>query len=306
MRSTGHLRVVVLAISDCILLYGVWAGVTVGYHATGLGHYDPGFYMQMWPVGPVFVAVNYFFRLYHGSILYPAAPLSPVEELRRLVGSAMLTHIGVIAALALVRQTTEDYSRVVIVASGLFVAFSAQSFRDVVRKLLAVCGWGRIPVVVAGGGDVADRIVSLLESDTYTGFRVVARFWDAPSREIVAAAQAKNVRVLIACQDVRLFQCQMEDFSRWFTHIEYLPTSKAFPILGARAVTFDGLGGLEMVNQGRMKILRIQKWLLDKVLASLAFLMLLPALPEPYKGAVSPCGMQTPADSSEKSGGICT
>ena len=266
----------VLAVADCLLLYGVWAGVTIGYYATGLGHYDPEFYLQMWPVGLVFVGVNYFFRLYHGSVLYPAAPLSPIEELRRLVGSALLTHLGVIAALALARQTTEDYSRVVIVASGVFVALLAQPFRDVVRRILSRWNIGRIPVFVAGGGETADRIVDLLSDDAYTGFRIVERFGDDRLREIVDEAKRQNVRVLIACQDVRLFQCQMEEYARWFTHIEYLPTSRAFPILGARAVTFDGLGGLEMVNQGQMDVLRLQKRLLDKALALLAFLLLSP------------------------------
>ena len=276
MHNPGRLRVAILAVADCLLLYGVWLGITLGYHATGLGHYDPAFYLQMWPVGLVFVGVNYLFRLYHGSVLYPAAPLAPVEEFRRLVGSAVLTHLGVIAVLALARQTTEDYSRVVIVASGLFVALLAQPFRDIVRKLLAVWGIGRIPVFVAGGGDVADRMVELLEDDAHTGFRVVERFGEERLRDIVSEAKRQNVRVLIACQDFRLFQCQMEEYAKWFIHIEYLPTARAFPILGARAVTFDGFGGLEMVNQGQMGVLRIQKRLLDRALAFLAFLALSP------------------------------
>ena len=49
-----------------------------------------------------------------------------------------------------------------------------------------------------------------------------------------------------------------------------------FPVLGARAITFDGLGGLEMVSQRQMKALRIEKWILDKGIALLLFLGLLP------------------------------
>ena len=262
----------ILAISDCLLLYMVWAAVTVGYYLIGLGHYDVAFYLRMWPLGFVFVAINYMFRLYHGSILYPAAPLSPVEELRRLVGSASLAHLGAIAVLALARQTTEDYSRVVLVTSGVFVAVLAQPFRDVVRKIMAIFGVGRIPVFVTGDGEVSDRIVDVLSGDSYIGFQVCGRFGDNQLREVVAAAKRKNVRVLIACQDVRLFQCQVEEYASWFTHVEYLPTTRAFPVLGARAVSFDGLGGLEMVNQGRMNVLRFEKQLLDKILALFAFI----------------------------------
>ena len=79
MFRSGHFRVAALIAADCLLLYGVWALVVWGYHAVGLGQYEPIFYLRMWPIGPAFVVVNYMFRLYHGGLLYPAAPLSPVE-----------------------------------------------------------------------------------------------------------------------------------------------------------------------------------------------------------------------------------
>ena len=276
MFYSGVLRVGILAVMDCLLLYGVWTAVVCAYHQTGLGHYEPAFYLRMWPVGIIFIFINYLFRLYHGSLLHPAAPLSPVEELRRLVGSSMLTHIGVIAVLALARQTTEDYSRVVIAASGILVGMLAQPFRNLVRGCLFAVGIGRIPVILAGGGAAANHVASELESDSYTGFRVIKHFDDDHLREVVPAARQLGVRVLIACQDVRLFQCQMAEYAHWFTHIEYLPTTRAFPVLGARAVSFGGIGGLEMVNQGRMGVLRLEKWLLDKMLAVFAFVGLLP------------------------------
>jgi undecaprenyl-phosphate galactose phosphotransferase len=90
-------------------------------------------------------------------------------------------------------------------------------------------------------------------------------------------AQKKDIKILLACQDGRLFRQQMEEFTKWFTYIEYLPTAKTFPILGARAVSFEGVGGLEMINQGRMKMKRFQKRILDALLATLVFLLFLPA-----------------------------
>lgn len=276
MFNAGQFRVAVLAISDCLTLYGVWAVVVFGYHIMGLGHYHPEFYLCMWPMGPAFVGLNYLFRLYHGSIFHPAAPLSPVEELRRLIGSAMLTHIGVIAALAIVRQTTEEFSRVVMVSSGVLVALLAQPVRDIVRRMMSALGVGRIPVVVAGNGAAAEQVRHMLDTDDYLGFRVVRVFDERQLRKVVKKSQNQNVRILVACLDVRLLQCQIEEYAQWFTHIEYLPTSKAFPVLGARAISFGGLGGLEMVNQRRMGALRMEKWLLDKSLALLAFIALLP------------------------------
>lgn len=276
MFRSGHFRVAILALADLILLYGIWASVVLVYHVIGLGHYDPAFYLHMWPIGVVFVGINSLFRLYHGSLMYPAAPVSPVEELRRLVGASFLTHVGVIAFLAFARQTTEDYSRVVIAASGLLVALLAQPFRDLVRLGLSACKIGRIPVIFAGTGEVAKRVVAALDKDPYLGFKVVGQLGNERSREVLSKAKWQKVRILVTCQDLRRFQRQIEAYARWFSHVEYLPTECTFPVHGARAVTFDGLGGLEMVSQRQMKALRVQKWILDKGIALLLFVLLLP------------------------------
>ena len=55
-----------------------------------------------------------------------------------------------------------------------------------------------------------------------------------------------------------------------------MPTAEAFPVLGAQPVVFDGVGGLEMVNQRRMKAMRLGKSVLDLVLSLVAFFCFLP------------------------------
>ena len=80
----------------------------------------------------------------------------------------------------------------------------------------------------------------------------------------------------VRIQDDRLFRAQMDEFASWFTYINYLSAARAFPIFGARAVSFDGLGGLEMVNQGRMRMTRFQKRVIDGLFAIVAFLVFLP------------------------------
>ena len=85
-----------------------------------------------------------------------------------------------------------------------------------------------------------------------------------------------GVRTLVACEDPRLFSQQFRDFSEWFVYVEYMPTAKAFPVQGSRTFSCGGMGGLEMVNQRRMPMLRAEKWLLDKSLSIVAFALLLP------------------------------
>ena len=275
-------------LADAACIASCWTVAVLGYFALG-GRYDPVIYLRFWPVIPTFVAFNALFRLYHGRLLYPAVPFSPVEELRRLAGAAFLLHVGVLAVLVLLHQTTEGFSRAVIVISGVLTAVGAQSVRNACRAVLARLGLGRIPIALIGSGGTARRLVEALSRDAYAGLVPVGCFSDdrrpigdvpcwGGTRAVVEECRRRGVKILFACEDERLFRCQLRDFTEWFTYIEYFPTAEAFPVFGARAVSVDGIGGLEMVNQDRMRELRLEKWIVDKLLSVLAFVALLPLL----------------------------
>ena len=283
----GRVRILFLLLADAVCLYGIWSLLVLGYWSVGLGSYDPAFYLRMWPVGMVWIVLNAVFKLYHGNWMYPSAPLPPVEEMRRLFGSAFITHVGVLAFLAFSRQTTQDYSRFVIAMSGLSVAFAAQPLRDAVRRLMLVVGIGQLPVMLVGSGRSAALVVRALRNNAYIGFRVIGYFDrdnraldDLPRlgglRDVVRVARARGVKTLLVCEEERLFRCQLRDYTEWFTHIEYLPSAETFPVFGSKTISIGGVGGIEMVNQGRMRFLRVEKWLLDKALAVIAFVLLSP------------------------------
>lgn len=275
MDFNGYIRNRLLMLADLLCIYGVWAAVVLGYRAVGLGSYDPAFYLGMWPVGLVFVLINVLFRLYHGRWFYPSLPYTPVEELRRLVGSSVLTHLLVIAYLVFAYQTTEQYSRFVIFASGFLVAFLAQPMRDLMRALMFRLGIGRMPVVLAGSGKKARLIADVLRGDRYLGLRVV-RTVDDDGSSLVSIGRELGVRMLIDCRDPRLLRAQIAELSRWYRHIESIPMAEGFPIFGSRIVGLGGFGGVELVNQERMAFVRWEKWLLDKALAVLAMVLLAP------------------------------
>ena len=298
MFNVGRIRVIALALADAVCLTVSWAAVVGGYWAlgwlllhmgvrTGIGGYAPADYLSFWPILPAFIALNAFLNLYQGNWMYPSAPLSPVEEMRRLFGSAFIAHVGVMAFLAFSRQTTQDYSRFVIAMSGLSVALVAQPLRDAVRRLMMAVGIGQLPVVLVGSGQSATRVVRALRNNAYIGFRVIGYFdrdnralEDLPRlgglRDAVRVARARGVRTLLACEEERIFRCQLRDYTEWFTHIEYLPSAEMFPVFGSQTISIGGVGGIEMVNQGRMRFLRVEKWLLDKTLAVVAFVLLSP------------------------------
>lgn len=282
-------RNLLLALSDAACTAAVWALVVCGYQALGFGHhYVPSDYLRFWPVIPLYLALNNILKLYHGRFLYPAAPLSPVEEMRRLIGSSFAVHAGVLVWVVLDRQTTQGVSRFIIVMSGLLIGFLAPVCREVVRGLMAATGVGSIPVVIVGDGRALEQAAAALKNDGHTGFRPVGYFTDDEReslsgvrrlggwRDVVRVSRALDVRVMVACDETRFFHDRLAEFAKWFTYIEYLPTARVFPIWGSKAVTFGGIGGIEMVNQGRMRLLRVEKWLLDRVLSLVAFVIWLP------------------------------
>lgn len=292
MRIQPYIRICALILADILCVVGVWYVVVMGYLSFG-GHYDPKAYLSLWPLPIAFVFLNACLKLYHGSALIPSAPISPVEEMRRLVFSSMMTHFGLTTVIVLLMRSgqsfgdTENYSRLVIVVSGVIIAFFTQLFRDFFRWLLFKLHIGQIPVMLAGSGDVAHRAIAILNDNAYTGFKVVGYFGDDVGpidkvthlggfRDIVNVSRAMGIRILLACQEERLFRCQLRELSAWFSHIEYLPVLEVFPIYGSRAVIFDGLGGIEMVNQSCMGVLRLEKWIMDKIFSIIAFALLSP------------------------------
>lgn len=311
MFSQGRLRVASLALADILCIVLAWAVVAYVYQCLGAflrahgwpqcpwGGYSIGEYARFLPGALAFVAVNASLDLYHGNWMYPSAPVGPVEEFRRLCISSLIIHFGTIAYLAFAYKTTDSQvSRAVCVYSCILTAVSAQSFRNLARQALYRLRIGQIPVVLAGGGTVAHRVVAELYRNPYSGIRIAGYFADKARggrgcderefqacgipclgtlHDIVPQSRKRDIKILFACQDERLFRAQMDDFASWFTYIDYLPADRAFPIFGARAVSFGGFGGLEMVNQRRMKAKRFQKRVVDGFLASAAFAVLLPA-----------------------------
>ena len=316
MFTQGRIRVIALAVADAMCVAAMWAVAVCGYWVLGgflrthgwpgcpWGGYEMVEYVRFFPIALVFLGVNAVLNLYHGNWMYPSAPSSPVEEFRRLCISSFLTHAGAIAYMAFVYQSMDGrISRAVCVYACVLTAVGAQSFRNWMRFALKWLKIGQIPVVLAGGGEVAHRFAAVLDGDPYAGIRIVGYFsgterigrkrrrraWNERDfqernvpylgtlRDIVPQAKKRDVKMLVACQDDRLFRAQMDEFSSWFTYIIYLPAARAFPIFGARAVSFDGIGGLEMVNQGRMRVKRFQKRVIDGLLALIAFVVFLPA-----------------------------
>ncbi len=272
----GRLRVFALMVADALCLFVAWAIVVLGYDVIfGIKGYTPIHYLRLWPIIPCFLVINSVLRLYHGNVLYPSMPLDPVEEFRRLCFSSVFLHLLLMSFWGFTRQNGA-YSRLVLICACFLTVLFAQSFRNIVRALLFRAHIGQIPVALSGSTQAAQNVAAVIDKNAYLGLKVVLSFDEKQLRDVVPKSKEHDVQILLACQDERFFRAQMREFSSWFTHIEYLPRFEIFPIFAGHAISFDGIGGLEMVNQRRMKFCRVQKRLLDYFLATLAFILALP------------------------------
>lgn len=269
--TQGRIRVVALILADMLCMAVVWATVVNLYKWLGFAKYHTSDYWNVWPALILFVVVNSLFRLYHGNPFYPSIPLSPVEEFRRLVGSSLAVHIFVMAVFGF-RHNAAAISRLVLVFSCVGVAVFAQLFRDFFRSILWRLNVGLIPVVVVG----KDNLEHQLRENKHVGFKPVC--YSGDNHGIVDFARQRGIKILVSSQDVRLFREEMVDLVKWFQQIEFLPAKEIFPSQGARPILIGMRGGLEMVNQRRLRGLEIEKRIVDFILSVFIGLLASPFL----------------------------
>lgn len=274
--NTGRFRVCCLWLADAVGILLSWFVAVNVYKLTGFDDYHTSDYLRVWPIALVYTTLNAVARLYQGRASYPSLPLPPVEEFRRLVLSAFATHVLVMAFLGFGHRA-EGISRVVLVASGMLTALTAQPFRDLVRKFIWKLNIGQIPAVAVGDGRAGRLALKTFESNPYYGFRVVRHFHREELREVVPYARERDIKHVLCCyKDNRFFSAQMAELTTWFSYILYIPTVQAFPVSDARAASVGFLGGLEMTNCRRMKLLALQKAVIDRMLAGFIFAAALP------------------------------
>lgn len=273
--TKGRIRVLILMLTDMLCMAAVFAFVLWAYKAVGFGEYDTATYLFAWPMLPTFVVINSFFRLYHGNPFYPSMALSPIEEFRRLVGSVFIVHIMAMAVLGF-RHEANLVSRFVLIASAFGTAVLAQPMRDAVRRVMRRRGIGRIPVLLVGPKGITDKLIPVLEESSILGLEPI--LFRGDNHNIVKFAQARDIKILINCQDSRLVREEMVELVKWFQYIVYMPERATFPILGSRPANIGGMGGLEMVNQRRIKGMMLEKRLVDSTLSILIGLVALPFL----------------------------
>ena len=198
---------------------------------------------------------------------------------------------GGVAAVAVSSGQTGNFSALAniaqcgdhIVAIAALYGGTVSLFSNTMKKF----GIGSIPCFIVGSGDLARQIVQECENSAFLGCRVVGSFDDGGKsipgverlgglRDVVRMGRAMDVKRLLACYDERLLKEQLTALVKQFQFIDYFPTRRAFPVIGSRLVAVGGFGGIELVNQSCMKVLRWEKSAMDFLLSVAAILVCLP------------------------------
>jgi Undecaprenyl-phosphate galactose phosphotransferase WbaP len=127
---------------------------------------SPDFFYQLWP------ALAFSLPVYACMGLYPAAGVSPAEELRRLtMGTTAVCLIS--TAAIFFSKDSELYSRGVLLVAWIAAVVLVPLGRASARRMFARRSWWGVPVLVLGAGSVAQALSAGLAAAPRCGLKPV-------------------------------------------------------------------------------------------------------------------------------------
>ncbi len=219
-----------------------------------------------------------FLMIYASAGLYPAIPLSPPDELRRLTLITTTVYVSAVVALSLAATATHPAPWIFLSLSWGLSLVMVPLLRAVVRQIWSSRPWWGCPAVLLGGGSVTESIVRTLVRHPKIGLKPVAVIGDShgqPSSILGVPIIGRLYRVRQYARQYRIPYAiipmsEMRDrrtamiirrFSRLFKHVMIIPPITHFSSLWISPVDLGGLLGLEsryrLLDPGRQTIKRI-------------------------------------------------
>ncbi len=211
--------------------------------------------------------------------LYPAAGMSPVEELRRTVLGASLVYL-VASALLFLTQGAATTSRGIFLTSWLFSLLLVPAARAWIRRACSRAGWWGVPVLVIGSESSAARVSAQLRARPELGLRPVATCPVEEAASVRGQAACAGIRHAVLAVPVhsacwnRLVEQTAEAF-RTFTIVPEVP---GLGSLWISARDLAGMLGLEVRQNLLVPANRVLKRVLDLTAALVLGLAALPVI----------------------------
>jgi len=281
--ATGLLLILVDLVA---LAVAGWTGA-VGWSFINPG-VTPSPYFALWP------ALTVFLLVYASIGLYPAAGLSPVEELRRVVSATTLVYLAASASIFLSKDIGA-YSRGVFLLSWLGSVFLVPLLRVALRHTFAARPWWGVPVIILGGGEVGHTVCSRLIGQPYLGLKPVALLADCdeeghPHCEIPLAgslslapelARSLGVRhALVAMPEVKRGElvAALDRMGEIFPHLIMIPDLFGMASLWVSPRDIGGVLGFEIRQNLLMPMNRWINRAFDLIFASLFGILAAPVI----------------------------
>lgn len=247
LLALGDVFAVTLAIAAAVFIRDLASDGSDGY--------DAAFYVQQWPIGFLFAAV---FAL---GGLYPGAPYSPPQELRKIAKAATGGFLCLGTATFL-SKNADAYSRSVLLMAWPMAMFAIVAVRALIRSACCRRPWWGYQAAVIGTGDAAHKVIENLRRKPELGLKPAVVICEKRSAcdqvdgvpvvgHIAWIRQlAKQYRVpyaIVPTQDLKPGQSQavVRRFSRLFHHVLLVPKTYGMASLWVQPVDLGGMLGLE-------------------------------------------------------------
>ena len=257
--------------SDLVALLGAIAVPSL-FQWLGVADVDPAWQIKFSLLPVLLLAI------YACAGLYPAIPLSPPDELRRLTLIVTTVYFSVVFAVWFTGAYAGVYDWMFLGLSWAISLVTVPLIRSVVRRVWASRSWWGCPAVVLGSGQVTESVLETLIKHPEIGLKPIAVIGDSHTQVKHIAGipvvgrlnrvreYARKYRVPYAIvpmsemNDRRTNQI-IRRFSRLFKHVMIIPPITHFSSLWVSPVDLGGFLGLEskyrLLDTGRQTIKRV-------------------------------------------------
>jgi Undecaprenyl-phosphate galactose phosphotransferase WbaP len=275
-----------LAISDAISLSAVyWATVWIKHLLRP--ELSVHLYLSFYPF------LLFFLGAFHSQDIYPGLFLHPAEEIKRIVHST--TRVLLIClALLFLWKNTDQYSRSILLSTWLGGTVAVIAMRHVVRGMFQEKTWWKIPAVVLGTGDAAQRLLHNLKK-AKLGIRITGVLseepytqWDASLPPVIGDFSAASLVVSIGAARYAILAMPdktpseitsiIQQHCRHFHHVLLVPDLPVICSMGVVSRDLGGEVGLEIPQRLSFPVPRFFKRLIDLGLGATALLVTAPFL----------------------------
>lgn len=227
--------------------------------------------------------------------LYPAAGVSPVDELRRLSIITTGVYGSAMGGLFLTGMV-QGQSRGTFVVAWLLTLFFVPVVRTLLVTLFARSSWWGVPAVLLGAGRTSELILKRLEKNPSLSIKVLACFDDDPTKVgnavngvpvLGTLADASSIgrsmgirRAIVAMPGLepKVLATLVNRYAAVFPHLVFVPNLFGVATIGVNARDLAGVMGLHVRQNLLMPTSRIVKRCIDLLLLIPAGVLALPVI----------------------------